>query len=187
MSGNAEHGNDGVQTFASRHPAGNAQPPDGTPRPMPALRRPFALMLAAFVILNCVACGDPCSAPVDDDHHRARQLWHRAAITSYSMTQWRDCFCFLGGEQVRLAIAGDSIGAALLVEEGRELTGMERSWYKTVEDLFDFIEETRAMSPASLEVEYDAEYGYPRVISVDYSLEMADDEIRYRSAGLLPE
>ncbi len=146
----------------------------------------LALLLPAILLLGALtACDDDSTAPKEDEHSKAKRLWREAGYNAYEFSQWRDCFCILGGQEVSLGVLGDSIIAGTLVDQGRALTQDERLWYRTVDQLFAFIEQVRAASPASLVIEYDSLLGYPRRISVDYSTQLADDEITYRSAKLI--
>ena len=139
--------------------------------------------VACFCYL--AACDDDPASPPEDAHAKAKRLWSQTGSTTYDMSQWRDCFCFLGGQEVMLQVRDDSLIAGTLAVQNRALTDEERRWYLTVDELFTFIDSARAASPASLVVEYDSLFGYPRRISVDYSTQMADEEITYRSANLV--
>lgn len=45
-----------------------------------------------------------------------------------------------------------------------------------IDSVFEWIRKTKAQNPAELKVTYDAEFGFPSGISVDYSRQAADDE-----------
>jgi hypothetical protein len=137
------------------------------------------LLLAA----GLTACSDDPATPKTDEHATAKQRWQQAGVREYDLTQWRDCFCMLGGREVLLRVRANGLSSATLVEEGRDLSAAELQWYCTVDSLFSFVEQARAAAPASLIVEYDALLGYPLRISVDYSTQIADDEITIRSAA----
>jgi hypothetical protein len=55
---------------------------------------------------------------------------------------------------------------------------------KTIDDLFDLIEEATARDAFRLAVTYDAELGYPTSIFVDFRAEVADDEAFYSARDL---
>jgi len=50
---------------------------------------------------------------------------------------------------------------------------------RTIEDAFALIEGLTTQNVASLVVEYNETYGFPTLISVDFDLNIADDEIVY--------
>lgn len=54
----------------------------------------------------------------------------------------------------------------------------------TVQELFALIRDALDRHAARLDVEYDAQYGYPTTISIDYDAQMVDDEITIRARDL---
>jgi hypothetical protein len=150
-----------------------------------SLQTTLSCTLTAFLcIAGLTYCTDDATAPKADEHSRAKELWRQAGIHDYDLTQWRDCYCILGGREVLLQVRASALSSGTLVEEGRDLSMTEMDWYCSVDSLFSFIEQARVAAPASLIVEYDALLGYPLRISVDYSTQIADDEITFRSAKL---
>ena len=49
--------------------------------------------------------------------------------------------------------------------------------YQTIDQIFDWIEKTKAMNPVRFEIEYDARFGYPKNIELDFRSRVADDEL----------
>ena len=71
------------------------------------------------------------------------------------------------------------------VDEGTALDPEFFHFYDTVEDLFDLIEDAIARDAAVLEVRYDGRLGYPRAIVLDFSVDVADDELSVTVSGLV--
>jgi hypothetical protein len=57
-------------------------------------------------------------------------------------------------------------------------------WHKTVDELFDWIEEAKATNPVRLDIDYDSRYGYPMRIVYDQSEFIVDEELTYSLRGL---
>jgi hypothetical protein len=62
----------------------------------------------------------------------------------------------------------------------------ENLWqlFSTVEELFQTVEAFETRNPFKSGVAYDPQYGYPTVVSADYSEEVADDEFAITTSGL---
>ena len=55
--------------------------------------------------------------------------------------------------------------------------------FKTVDQLFEIIEDATSRAEM-LEVSYDQEKGYPNTINIDYSSDIADEEVSFRLSDL---
>jgi uncharacterized protein DUF6174 len=55
---------------------------------------------------------------------------------------------------------------------------------RTIEQHFDIIDEAISDNAFRLEVEYHPEFGFPTVISIDYAVNVADDEVVYYLSNL---
>jgi len=78
---------------------------------------------------------------------------------------------------VRVTLGGCSAGPIT------GLTNAKQRWQSarppTVDGLFDVIASANARNAAVLDASYDASLGYPTSISIDYTRNVADDEITY--------
>ena len=115
------------------------------------------------------------------DLDTARARWSDAGLDAYTMTLQRICFCpmpdYTGPFEV--SVRNDAIDAVRLMgEEVDTERGM------TVAALFDLIEEAYDRKAEVVDVTYDPELGYPTSIGIDYSSQMADEEIAYRVSDL---
>lgn len=91
-----------------------------------------------------------------------------------------------GPFRVTVVVEDDSIVSASLVTSGEPLA--EEHWVvlSTVEDLFDAVAQAIDERAEAYEVEYDPRYGYPTLISVDYSRAYVDDEYLIHAWDLEP-
>ncbi len=108
-------------------------------------------------------------------------LWAKHATSSYVIEQTRICYCIDAGHYVQLTVVNNEIVEGINSEDSTQLMEKELRHYKTVEELFGFIDEAERKKPAVLRVTYDPVYGYPRSIFVDKYLDMADEEIGYKT------
>ncbi len=125
--------------------------------------------------------GEPSDPPAEFE--AARERWADAGLDAYAMTLQRICFCpspdYTGPFEVVVrngAVETVTLdGAAVDAERG-----------ETVAALFDLVAEAYGQGAESIAVEYDAEWGYPTSIGIDYNTQMADEEIAYRVSDLRP-
>ena len=159
------------------------------------------LRAAALALLAAALTGCPAPAELDPDEavvgpvvsnpaasrspelDAARERWDAAGLDAYEMTLRRVCFCpapdYTGPFGV--TVRGGEL-AAVTLDGGR--VDDERG--ETVEDLFDLIEDAYVRKAESVTVEFDPELGYPTNLSIDYSMQMADEEIGYMVSDLRP-
>jgi len=139
----------------------------------------IVLFFFSYLFISCAS---------DDDIFKeiralneTRSTWQRSQLKNYRINERISCFC------------GGLLEWDVYVKEGAkervefdELHLPSHQTYndifdnaKTVEDAFDFIEELIYQNVASLLVEYNNEYGFPSLISIDYYADTTDDEIGY--------
>ncbi len=139
------------------------------------------ISLGLMLLLTLAACGGQIGSP-----EKAPQLlmlleneakWTREAPADFSY-QWRQaCFC-LFREPVRVLYADGEFVHAVPLEPSENGRDRNDQPY-TVEALFDVIRRALADKDAEVTVEYDATYGYPTQVSIDWIPAAVDDEINY--------
>ncbi|MEA5551458.1 DUF6174 domain-containing protein [Anabaena cylindrica UHCC 0172] len=107
-----------------------------------------------------------------------RQLWKQQKISKYRYQLTRSCFCTPEARgpvivQVRNGVTTSVISVATGQPVDQELFKQ----YNTVPKLFSVIQDAIARKADSLTVKYDPKLGYPTQINVDYSQQMADEEL----------
>ena len=150
--------------------------------PLAGCPAPAEVEPAEGPVLGPIADGREPSDP-SPEFVAARERWTEADLGAYTMTLQRICFCptpdYTGPFEV--AVRGGAIetvtldGASVDVERG-----------ETIEALFDLIAEAYERGAESIAVDYDPEWGYPTSVGIDYSAQMADEEIAYRVSDLRP-
>lgn len=143
--------------------------------------------LALILLLTLLSCGDS-GEPVASTTRGPRSLWLSHAAGTYVIKQARLCFCPGPYGFVRLTVVDNQIVEGVATNRSCSLTIDELKRYKTVDELFDFIDEAQGRQPAVLLVKYDPDFGYPRNIYLDPHPEIADEEIGFdtRLLQLLP-
>jgi hypothetical protein len=62
---------------------------------------------------------------------------------------------------------------------GAAVAEPHRDLFHTVEGLFTLIDLARAQGGVSIDVRYDATWGYPTRVAIDYAAPVVDDEVVY--------
>ena len=110
--------------------------------------------------------------PFYRDYLAARSLWRASGFSSYRYEfRWSTMIFWVGTVDV---VDGElsSYERVVAIPEFFE----EPPLYRTIDGLFDEIGDAWRGGPASIEVTWDPDYGYPRTVAIDRSLLIADEE-----------
>lgn len=136
---------------------------------------------AALAVLASAGCGEPSTEPVDG-RRDAERRWAAGigAAPQYVMRQQRVCYC-VQVDTVRLTVSGGRITAAVNERTGAALSTEERSWYRSVEQLFATLDAVPAAGGRIRQVQFHPTEGYPTQLVVDPIPMAVDDEVDYRT------
>jgi hypothetical protein len=109
---------------------------------------------------------------------RQRRVWADAEPVAYAFEMQRYCFCTpQATAAVIVEVQDGQVFRRTYRDTGEELSGGPQSLFPTVDGVFDLIEEMLSQRPHRIEVEYDAERGFPTSISYDGDAGISDDEL----------
>lgn len=138
--------------------------------------------LAIAMVLALSACESAVESELE------RELWESLAIRDYEFVYTVGCFCgFLGPNPAKLTVRNaivvkvEAVGPAPL-----PATTPPAATHPTVDSLFAVVERARREDPASLTIEYDETYHFPRLIALDPVAGVADDEVTFRVEQFRP-
>jgi hypothetical protein len=117
----------------------------------------------------------------------AEAKWRQIQPADYTYTLQRACFCtpeFL--KPITIEASGSRVMNVTRQPEGIPLPLDHITDALTVEGLFDVIQRAIDDKVARLDVQYDAQYGFPASISIDRNANTTDDEMYYTASGLQP-
>jgi hypothetical protein len=111
----------------------------------------------------------------------ARARWQAAAIDDYEYSYQRVCDCH--PDQLADTIVTVTDGEVAAVRYAREdyaedipVAEDRLSWFRTMEDLFDLVENAAA-NDADVRATFDPDRGYPTEVYVDYIRDLIGDEV----------
>ena len=106
------------------------------------------------------------------------QRWQQAGIHDYRYEFQRSCYCMQEFVQpVLITVKNDLVVDARFKESNLPLPDDFEDNQQAVPYLFEKIQDAINRNAASINVDYDAQYGYPANISIDYDTRMADEEL----------
>ncbi len=107
--------------------------------------------------------------------------WNQTTIDDYQFTLRRVCFC-LPKEDVVVNVVGGALESMYFTPSGVYLEEAELASrrVRSVESLFEIIQEAIDDSASLVSVEFDETNGYPIYMSIDPVRLIADDEVIYR-------
>lgn len=136
---------------------------------------PLVLLLA---LAGCTSSSGPTDASTDLALNRAR--WYQAGINDYDFTIARVCECIPeSAGPVVVEVRGGSVQERRYAS-GTSVDPQYADLFTPVPGLFDLIEEAIRRDAAGLAVRYNAAYGYPESIQIDWVAGAVDDEVSYR-------
>ncbi|HEX8377040.1 MAG TPA: DUF6174 domain-containing protein [Pedobacter sp.] len=148
------------------------------------LLKPLLIVLFLFITIS-QGCKKEENSPELQAFTEAKMLWESSNISkssNYIFTSTRVCFCTDPGTYritvVNNAITDVRIGA---LYEDYPHAGKD---FKTIDQLFQFIEASLKKDPAKANIKYDALLGYPTEIDLDFEINALDDEVRYNIKDL---
>lgn len=138
------------------------------------------LITLVFILAACSAGGSELS--------RNQQKWQDANITHYRFELNIGCFCVFRGEMPLTVEVRDGQIVHLATVDGTLILDTDPNYefyapHATIDLLFAELNAAVKEGADSVTVTYDATYGFPKEISIDYSKEIADEEMYYSISG----
>ena len=132
-----------------------------------------------LILILTIAALVACSASPSSELSANRQKWQSQQITHYRFSLSVGCFCaFTDLMPVTIEVDNGKV-ISMVDKDGQPAAQFQDAvdQYATVEKLFGVIDSAVADHAYQLTVDYDPDHGYPRMISIDDSENVADDEI----------
>ena len=85
---------------------------------------------------------------------------------------------------VRLTVRDNKIVGGVDIATTQPVPPQALQSYQTVDQMFTWLQDVKARDPVRLAIDYDARFGYPVRVDVDYSTGLADDELSIEQRSL---
>ena len=108
---------------------------------------------------------------------RNRARWDDSGHKNYDFTfQWL-CYCIPDFvTPVTISVRDNKIDSIIRLEDGTALDPSQLEYFRTIDGLFDFLQEALDQKPHSISARFDARFGTPGKAWVDYNAGIADEE-----------
>ena len=133
------------------------------------------LLVPALVAIVLAACS-PFARP---ELSRARERWQAAHVNHYRYKLNVGCFCGFTEKMPLTIEVKEGQLVSMSYQDGSPVSAQDApmfAQYETIDALFDFTEESMARAD-EMKAEYDATYGFPSEVQIDFIKNAADDEL----------
>jgi hypothetical protein len=150
--------------------------------------RSLVRMLAIGTVLAVAACGitDPSlEQRRTGELTRNMAVWAAADIDSYRYTLQRDCECLpsMGGGRFVVTVVDGEVSRAEWSHSGEPVDDQVLGRLETVDEMFVMIAAAMEADAFRIDVEYDAQLGYPRRVDIS-ELEGVTDNLVLQAQNL---
>ena len=149
--------------------------------------RPLALCLlvSACLVSGTFACSDSqIQQRLNDSHSK----WVAKNMKDYQYTFNWACFCPPEHNKPVVVTVRNGVVSAVKYADGSGAVDKAKySIYKTIEGLFEFLQEAINRKAYRIKVSYDATLGYPTLASIDYDQRISDEEMSFKAGSLVAE
>jgi hypothetical protein len=140
----------------------------------------FLLVILTVILAACSASGSEFS--------RNREKWQDANITHYRMELNISCFCVFRDQMPLTVEVQDGQIVSTAAADGTLVLDTDPNHeyfapHATIDLLFAELDSALNGGADSVTVTYDDTYGFPTEIAIDFSQEVADDEMYYSISG----
>ncbi len=131
------------------------------------------LFIPILTLAGCLFGPDGTSDELSSNRNR----WESQGWDSYEYWYQNTCFCPVEYvEPVTVLVRGGRVISARVVATGVYVPAESLDRYKTVDQAFALVDDAIRRGAARVDVSYDAAFGYPTKVFIDYSAATADEE-----------
>lgn len=145
-------------------------------------------LAAPLGLLSVLAGCEAITGPRGDEGElkRRQQQWEVEGPADYDFVMRHECFCVLGGVPIRVEVRRDTVRLQAIAETGQEIPPSQWPLRRTVDDLFEVLQDAFDRDAAEIDASYDLTLGYPRSARIDYEKYAVDEEYGWTILSLTP-
>jgi hypothetical protein len=135
-------------------------------------------ILLGSIIIASLSCKENPSQPIQLEPY---EKWKSYNLHDYTIDQSRWCFCYNGGETMRITIRSDTIAWVIRASDSSIVDLPLSRNYLTIDSLFAIIYNR---STDSLVITYKSTYGYPETLDINPQLHPVDGGVLFVTTNL---
>ena len=139
------------------------------------------ILLIAVAALALAACASGASANQNQSElSQNQQTWQDANISHYRYNVAISCFCIFSQDMPLIIEVRDGQVVSMEYASGNEIDATNREYFarfETIDRLFEQLQKDVGGEADEVVATYNATYGFPEEVKIDYVLEATDDEI----------
>uniref|UniRef100_UPI0030DA0D0D DUF6174 domain-containing protein n=1 Tax=Crocosphaera watsonii TaxID=263511 RepID=UPI0030DA0D0D len=123
------------------------------------------------------------NSPLRETLEENRQLWRSQTIKNYQYIYQQQCFCPPpSNNALKVSVKNDKLSQVVNLNNNQVITDLTSP--KTIEELFNIIEDAIKRNADEMQISYDPTLGYPTRVAIDYEKILVDEEITYTVTNL---
>ena len=139
------------------------------------------VLLIAVAALALAACASGASANQSQSElSQNQQKWQAANISHYRYNVAISCFCIFSQDMPLIIEVRDGQVVSMEYASGNEIDAANRQYFQrfeTIDKVFGQLHKDIGGEADEVVATYNATYGFPEEVKIDYVLEATDDEI----------
>ena len=138
----------------------------------------IGFLIVILVNIMPIAANENTDSPLVQELQENRQLWRSQQLKNYQYIYQQRCFCVPpSNTPLKVSVKNDKITQVVNLNTDQRLTDL--TFPKTIDQLFNIIQDAIQRNADEILITYDKTLGYPNRIAIDYQRILADDEITY--------
>ena len=141
----------------------------------------FNILYALLILALVTGCQDSEIGPPPQTLDEAKERWGSVQTGNYQVDVERYCFC--PPPRKYTIVVSNQVIFKVIDRENDKPVGSDAG-YRTVDELFTWLEEIASRDPQKLELRFHPDLGYPTYINYNQSDMIADEEIEMELENL---
>ena len=145
----------------------------------------LCLTVSACLLSGTLASGD---SHTQQHPNYSHNKWAAKNLKDYQYTFNWACFCPPEHNKPVVVTVRNGVVSAVKYADGSGAVDKTKyASYKTIEGLFEFLQDAINRNAYRIEVSYDATLGFPTLASIDYDQRVSDEEMSFKAGSLVAE
>ena len=141
----------------------------------------------AFALALAACTGSGTSTPEETALEAPRTTFHENMATSYTFHWRQSCECTREAtDEMLITVTNGTISDAIYVQTEQPVPANIRATLLTIDGVFYKIQDAIDEDAHMITVVYDTELGFPSSVAVDYSEQIADEELSLIISNVAP-